>query len=168
MFLKALKRKSAKKFLHQVALTPKSNRSFDVKAVKKVACLVDLNAFNRPEQLNSFCEVFGLESSNFHLLGYEQPGDASIAYFTPDGLQWKGVYKQEEVNLFLGNTYDILINYFQEPKVPILAVSARVDANIRLGFDGIGAKFNDIHFKGELKEMAAFQKEMMKYLQVIR
>lgn len=35
MFLKALKRKSAKKFLHQVALTPKSNRSFDVKAVKK-------------------------------------------------------------------------------------------------------------------------------------
>lgn len=72
------------------------------------------------------------------------------------------------MNLFLGNTYDILINYFQEPKVPILAVSARVDANIRLGFDGIGAKFNDIHFKGELKEMAAFQKEMMKYLQVIR
>ena len=52
--------------------------------------------------------------------------------------------------------------------MPILAVSARVDANIRLGFDGIGAKFNDIHFKGELKEMAAFQKEMMKYLQVIR
>jgi hypothetical protein len=174
MSLKGLKskfkHKSAEKYLRQElkGFPPPVQREAPIGSV---AIIVDLERFGQEERFHSLVEVLGLRPNAIRIIGYRAQYDKNSPYATPvfsdKDLGWKGAIENSYVLEFLSREYDLLINYFDEPRLLLQLLSLKVRAGMRIGFPGVNPAFNDLILECPLTEFEVVREEILKYLKLL-
>ncbi|APQ19166.1 DUF6913 domain-containing protein [Maribacter hydrothermalis] len=175
MFLKGikdkLKRKSGRKILKQLVLTPVSVARGN-KGIRSVGCIVDLDKFEKTEVFYQFQEEFSLHPNAVKIIGYKRYYDKNSPYATPvfsdKDLGWKGEIENSYALEFLGREYDLLVNYYEEDNLLLNLLSLKTKARLKVGFKDVGPTYNDLMIDTPLNDFMVFKKELKKYLGIFK
>ena len=163
------KLKSAQKFLSQ-QLDKVPFVSDRGKGLKTVGCIVDLDKFDRPDVFYELIEDYGLRPNAVRIIGYKGDHDKNSPYSTPvvseNDLGWNGKIESGYALEFLSRDYDLLLNYYDEPKVVPQLISVKAKARVKVGFGSLPHSFNDLILNLPMNDFKLFRKELKKYLKV--
>lgn len=140
--------------------------------IDKVGCLVDMEEISDVKKLLQLVKDFGVRSEGIVFLGYRKKSDNTHIDGTPflidADINWQGRVRNYHADRLAEQEYDLLINYFSEPKLPLLLVSSSVKAKLRVGLKGIDNQYNDIIIDCSLGQEAVFSSELKKILQTLK
>ncbi len=174
MFLKGIKdkfkHKSGEKFLKEELskTAPSVKRS---KGITAIGCIVDLDHFEKPELFFEFVEEYNLRPNAVKIIGYKSYYDKNSPYSTPvfsdKDLGWKGNIENSYALEFLSREYDLLVNYYNEDNLLLQLMTVKTRARVKVGFNDVDQKLNDLILTLSLKEFKTFKLELKKYLRVL-
>ncbi|MGB5555327.1 MAG: hypothetical protein WBM83_11760 [Flavobacteriaceae bacterium] len=163
------KHKSGLKFL-KAELEKPSPVVERAKGITSIACLVDLDQFDKADLFYEFVEEFSLRPNSVKIIGYRKYYDNNSPYSTPvfsdKDLGWNGDIENSYVLEFLSREYDLLVNYYTEENLMLQLMSVKTRARFRVGFKEIDQHFNDLIIDTPIKDFKAFKLELKKYLKV--
>ncbi|MFM1879568.1 MAG: hypothetical protein RLZZ241_2434 [Bacteroidota bacterium] len=164
------KRISAGKFIKQ-----ESAKSFNPnklnKELKQVGVLVDLDRFSNLDQFNGLSSLLNLSPVAIRIVGYSKSAVKdkvfSVPVLTDRNLGWNGMIEFQPMNDFIGQEYDLLINYFNEDNLMLKLANVHITAGLRVGFLSAPAYLNDLIINVNPLEYMAFEAELQRYLKVL-
>lgn len=164
------KLKSGKKFLAaELKKTITTVKRSD--GISKVACLVDLDAFDKATIFHELIEELSLRPNAVKIIGYKNFYDKNSPYATPvfsdKDLGWNGNIENSYALEFLNSEYDLLINYYNKDNLLLNLMSLKTRARVRVGFGEVDPHFNDLIINTPIKDFKTFKKELKKYLKVL-
>ncbi|MFK8297719.1 DUF6913 domain-containing protein [Capnocytophaga cynodegmi] len=137
-------------------------------SVSKVGCIIDMDVVKDVEPLLELVKYYNLRPENYIFLGYKQKSEEThtngLPFLIDKEINWQGKVRNYHADRLSEQEYDILINYFKNPKLPLLLLSSSIKAKLRIGFEGIGDEYNDIIINCKLEEKAVFVTEVKKVL----
>ncbi len=87
--------------------------------------------------------------------------------FTQKDFSWNGTLSNPALFEFLDREYDVLIGYSSQKNMYVDYVVSHAKATIKVGLDGGNSNLYDLIFKIKSKDYALFEKELVRYLQII-
>ncbi|WP_264845709.1 DUF6913 domain-containing protein [Capnocytophaga catalasegens] len=152
-------------------ITSKSS-NFSSLHIKKIACIVDLDQVSNVQFLENLIHSYEIRAENYIILGYkEQSLDTHLdgtPVFTWKDINFSGNIRNYHADRLSELDYDILINYFNTPKLPLLLLSSSIKAKLRIGFYGIDEIYNDLIISSKPIEKDIFVQEVKKVIQTIQ
>lgn len=140
-------------------------------SVSKVGCLIDMDVIKDIDPLLQLVKHYALRPENYIFLGYKKQSEEThangVPFLTDREINLQGKVRNYHADRLSEQEYDILINYFNKPKLPLLLLSSSIKAKLRIGFEGIDRDFNDIIISCKLEEEAVFTNEVKKVLSTI-
>ena len=104
-------------------------------------------------------------------MGYKRTSDETHNDGTPilidKEINWQGKVRNYHADRLAEQEFDLLINYFSEPKLPLLLLSSSIKAKLRIGFQGIDLQYNDIVIGCSPAQGELFASEVKKVLSTI-
>ena len=148
----------------------KYNKRLDSDLVK-VGCIVDMDAVNEVNPLLELMKHYSIRPENYIVLGYKRSSEEThtngVPFLVDKEINWQGKVRNYHADRLAEQEYDLLINYFNEPKLPLLLLSSSIKAKLRIGFQGIDMQYNDITIACPLTEERVFTEEVKKVLGTI-
>jgi len=174
MFLKGIKDKfkykSALKFLKKELEKPSTNVNRS-QGITSIGCIVDLDSFDDANVFFNLVEEFSLRPNSVKIIGYKSYYDKNSPYATPvfsdKDLGWNGDIENSYALEFLSREYDLLINYYNTENLLMQLMSIKTKARMKVGFEQVDNKLNDLIIKASIKDFKTFRKELQKYLIVL-
>lgn len=174
MFLKGLKdkfkQKSGEKYLKNELLKVQDLER-NLKGIKKVGVIVDLDIFQEADLFYQFIEMFSLRPNAVKIIGYKAFYDKNSPYATPvfsdKDLGWGGAVENSYALEFLTKEYDLLLNYYTQDTLIMKLMTAKTKARIKVGFAELNPALNDLILQTQFQDFNTFKSELMKYLKVM-
>lgn len=140
-------------------------------SLTKVGCIVDMDVIKDVTPLLGLIKHYEIRPENYIILGYKRTSEETHANGTPflidKEINWQGKIRNYHADRLAEQEYDLLINYFSEPKLPLLLLSSSIKAKLRIGFQGIDLQYNDIVIGCALTQEDIFVSEVKKVLSTI-
>ncbi|MDO4229311.1 MAG: hypothetical protein Q4C98_05810 [Capnocytophaga sp.] len=140
-------------------------------SISKVGCIIDMDIIKDIDPLLELVKYYNLRPENYIFLGYKHKSEETHANGVPflidKEINWQGKVRNYHADRLAEQEYDLLINYFNQPKLPLLLLSSSIKAKLRIGFEGIEGVYNDIIIGCKLEEEAIFITEVKKVLETI-
>ncbi|ATA90067.1 hypothetical protein CGC58_10250 [Capnocytophaga stomatis] len=137
-------------------------------SISKVGCIVDMDVVKDIEPLLELVKYYNLRPENYIFLGYKQKSEEThtngVPFLIDKEINWQGKIRNYHADRLSEQEYDILINYFKSPKLPLLLLSSSIKAKLRIGFEGIDDEYNDVIINCKLEDEAVFTTEVKKVL----
>ena len=137
----------------------------------KVGCIVDMDVVKDVNPLLGRIKHYAIRPENNIILGYKRVSEETHANGTPilidKEINWQGKIRNYHADRLAEQEYDLLINYFNEPKLPLLLLSSSIRAKLRIGFQGIDLQYNDIVIGCTPNQESVFVNEVKKVLSTI-
>ena len=118
----------------------------------KVGCIVDMDVVKDVNPLLGLIKHYAIRPEN---------------YIIDKEINWQGKIRNYHADRLAEQEYDLLINYFNEPKLPLLLLSSSIRAKLRIGFQGIDLQYNDIVIGCTPNQETVFVNEVKKVLSTI-
>ena len=148
----------------------KYNKRLDSDLVK-VGCIVDMDVVKEVNPLLELMKYYSIRHENYIVLGYKHTSEEThangVPFLVDKEINWQGKVRNYHADRLAEQEYDLLINYFNEPKLPLLLLSSSIKAKLRIGFQGIDMQYNDITIACPLTEERVFTEEVKKVLGTI-
>ncbi len=139
--------------------------------VQRVGCIVDIEEISKVDFLKDFIKSYGINSENYVILGYQDKGSdiqiEGIPLFSWKDINYSGNIRNYHADRLWELEYDLLINCFSTPKLPLLLLSSGVKAKLRIGLAGIDPIYNDIIIQAPLNDGITFIQEAKKIIKTI-
>ena len=139
--------------------------------VQRVGCIVDIEEISKVDFLKDFIKSYGINSENYVILGYQDKGSdiqiEGIPLFSWKDINYSGNIRNYHADRLWELEYDLLINCFSTPKLPLLLLSSGVKAKLRIGLVGIDPVYNDIIIQAPLNDGITFIQEAKKIIKTI-
>ena len=164
------KYKSAVKYLQQEL------KHFPAGPVRKpgiasVGIIVDLECFKQEERFYELVQALRLQPNAIKIMGYREFYDKNSPYSTPvfadKDLGWKGAIENSYALEFLSREYDLLIKYFNQPRLMLQLMSIKTRAAFRIGFPGVDPVYNDLILELPPDDYDTFKSELKKYMNLM-
>lgn len=169
MFLNFIKNFLLKRKLKNSLITPKFTVANN--KIQTVGLIIDERVFDQKLELLKEFIKHDISLSNIKLLIYNEKSDdkntSNEPVFSMKSFNWNGEVIGKELNNFIKQDFDLLINYFDNPNLPILYASYMTNASFRVGFESNDKKYNDIIIKSPLNEYELFTAELFRYLKIL-
>ncbi len=140
--------------------------------IHSVGVIVDLEQFRQEERFYELIEALKLKPNGIKVMGYREFYDKNSPYATPvfadKDLGWKGAIENSYALEFLSREYDLLINYFNEPRLMLQLMSIKTKAALRIGFSGVEPVYNDLILELTPTDFDTFKEEVKKYLELLK
>lgn len=140
-------------------------------SITKVGCIIDMDIVKDIDPLLELVKYYNLRPENYIFLGYKHKSEETHANGVPflidREINWQGKVRNYHADRLAEQEYDLLINYFNQPKLPLLLLSSAIKAKLRIGFEGIESVYNDVVIGCKLEEEAIFTAETKKVLETI-
>ena len=140
--------------------------------VQRVGCIVDIEEISKVDFLKDFIKSYGINSENYVILGYQDKGSdiqiEGIPLFSWKDINYSGNIRNYHADRLWELEYDLLINAFSTPKLPLLLLSSGVKAKLRIGVSGIDPAFNDIIIDTPLESGTIFIQEAKKLINTLQ
>lgn len=138
-----------------------------IETVGVVIDAIDLNILN--DIILGLIEK-GIEKQAISVLIYNANAKMKLEYpsFCFKDLSWTGTINKIEVNEFVNQKFDLLINYYDIEKAPLLLVSHHSKASFKVGFSSIDKRVNHFMITTQAKNHTVFFKELFRYLKILK
>ena len=168
MFLNYIKNFLTKKAVKKELVNFKlSYEDYKINNVGVVIDAVDINILN-----DIILDLIhkGIEKQDISILIYKTGAKEEMEYpsFCFKDLSWSGTINKMEVNEFVNQSFDLLINYYDTEKAPLLLVSYRSKASFKVGFSSVDKRVNHLMISTEAKNHHLFLNELFKYLKILK
>lgn len=87
--------------------------------------------------------------------------------FCNKDLSWAATFCNSEVLNFINEKFDLLINYYDVEKNPLLLLSNESKASFKVGFSAIDKRLNHFMINVNAENYTVFIKELFKYLKIL-
>ncbi|NBU80850.1 MAG: hypothetical protein EBS55_04300, partial [Flavobacteriaceae bacterium] len=82
-------------------------------------------------------------------------------------LSWHATVDKKEVNDFIKEPFDLLINYYDTEKVALLIVTHLSKASFKVGFATVDKRLNHFMINTNAENYIVFIDELFKYLKIL-
>lgn len=153
------------------------NKITDVKDVvsdnpiKTVGILFDGSNFHEREAIIQDLIEKGIQKANIQVLVFKDKIKKNETFdfdtFSSKDLSWAATFNKSEVNHFISQKFDLLINYYDVEKPALLLVSNQSKSNFKVGFATINKKLNHFMINTNAENHKVFIDELFKYLKIL-
>ena len=137
----------------------------------KVGCIIDMDIVKEVNPLLELMKYYSIRPENYIILGYKRISEEThtngVPFLVDKEINWQGKVRNYHADRLAEQEYDMLINYFNEPKLPLLLLSSSIRAKLRVGFQGVDMQYNDIVIGCNLDQEKIFADELKKVLGTI-
>ncbi len=169
MFLNYIKnfftKKIVKKSLANVKLIP----STDV--IKTVGIIFDETYFYEREALVQELVNNSIQEKDIKVLVFKNKIKKNEQFdyptFSHKDLSWTATFDKSEVKDFIAQKFDLLINYYDTEKPPLLLVTNQSKASFKVGFASVDKKLNHFMIQTNAENYKVFMDELFKYLKIL-
>ena len=168
MFLNFLKKFLLKRKLKNTLSS--INHHFSADKIKTVGLVIDETRFDGKNQIIQELKAKGIEEQNITLLLYHDKNkrrDTNFTSFSLKNVNWSGSIGNQEIKDFKTTPFDLLINYYDVEKVPLLLVTQRSTATFKVGFSNVDKRLNHFIIQTEVENISVFIDELFKYLKIL-
>ncbi len=169
MFYKIIKDFFLKKIVTKRLL--KQQSPLVQKKIATIGIVVDETYFsNTPALLEQFC-LQGFQREQIAVLVYKDRIKSKEVITSPfvalKNISWAGEINKTEVNDFIATPFDLLVNYYDVNKYPLLLLSTQSKATFKVGFESVDKRVNHFIIKAVVDQYEAFSVELVKYLKIL-
>lgn len=169
MFLNYLKNFFAKKIVKNTLSNVKHVVSD--KGIKKVGIVIDGTYFQEREALIRELIGNGILEKDIQILVFKdrikKNETFDYATFSYKDLSWRATFDADGVNEFVACNFDLLINYYDIEKAPLLLVSHLSKASFKVGFSSTDKRLNHFMITTNTENYKVFVDELFKYLKIL-
>ena len=167
-----LKNTTANKFIKNQLNAAPSSREFNVKVIQRGGILAELSLFQTYDFTKRLSEGLNLESEDLKVCLYDPNGkEVATEFHRPCSDKDFGLYgkiKSEALNKFVSRDFDLLVNFCDPELLFPKVIMLRSAAKMRAGFEHKANFFNDISIKVPGNDIDGFNKELIKYLEILK
>lgn len=160
-----LTKKNVKKRLLNV------NHVASTDSIKTIGIVLDETYFHEKEALIKELVSNGIEESNISILVFKnrikKKEILDYSYFSFKDLNWNAAFDKEEVNNFVNQKFDLLINYYDTEKSALLLLTHLSKANFKIGFASVDKRLNHFMIDTNAENYKVFIDELFKYLKIL-
>jgi hypothetical protein len=167
MFLNFLKDFATKKIV-------KRNLSLaqpDDTKVETVGIIFDESVFKDKDAVIDALVASGVSEDYIRIMVFRDRVKKSESFnypvFSHADMTWSGDVKKYEVESFTKVKFDLLINYFDREKTPLLAVAQKSAARFKVGFASVDKRLNHFMIDTVVEEHKVFTDELIRYLRIL-
>lgn len=169
MFLNYIKDFSVKKILKNSLHNVKSSSLST--SIQTVGLLIDASFFSEKEALINELIANGIPADNIKVIVYKDKFKKSDAHAHPvfgaKHLNWKGEITNPQVNDFVKEKFDLLINYYDVEKAILMVVTHNSKAQFKVGFSSIDKRLNHLMINTNAENYKVFIHELFRYLKIL-
>ena len=82
-------------------------------------------------------------------------------------MSWTATFSNPEVLNFINENFDLLINYYDVEKIPLVLLSNESKASFKVGFSAIDKRLNHFMINTNAENYTVFIDELFKYLKIL-
>lgn len=149
-------------------LLEKSTKDSTDKVKNTIVFLDDFS--NKNTILKSLNELLPILENDIELVVFQQnvAKESTVEeIFTQRDFGWYGKIKSEKLKHILTKKYDLLINYSKVDNLYCNLLLLQCKTDFRVGFGHLDSRFYDLIIDCKSSDIAAFNKELEKYLQIL-
>jgi hypothetical protein len=169
MFLNKVKdfyiKNKIKKSLSDVKLIAADNY------IKSVAIIFDETYFYEKEALIKELILNGFDAKNIHFIVFKnkiKKGETfDYVTFSNTDFNWDLTISNEKVNKFVAFPFDLLINYYDLEKAPLILTTKLSNAKFKVGFGAVDSRLNHFMINTDAENYKVFIDELSKYLKIL-
>ncbi|HMI07321.1 MAG TPA: hypothetical protein VK528_07240 [Flavobacterium sp.] len=139
--------------------------------IKTVGILFDESYFNDREKLIQELIKNGIEETQIKVLVFrnniKKNEQFDYPVFSHKDLSWAATFDKSEVKDFIARKFDLLVNYYDTEKPPLLLVSNLSKAKFKVGFSAIDKKLNHFMIETNAENYKVFVAELFRYLKIL-
>lgn len=169
MFFNYIKELLAKKIVKKSLSNVKLSSSDGL--IKTVGILFDETYFYEKNDLIEELVKEGILESNIKVLVFKNKIKKTEVFdypvFSYNNLTWNGNIDKIEVQQFINESFDLLINYYDIEKAALLVVSQSSKAKFEVGFSAVDKRLNHFMIDTSAENYKVFINELFKYLRIL-
>lgn len=159
-----LKKNVKKRLLNQPPISKQEK-------IKTIGLLVDESYFSKTASLVDEILQHGFKKEQVVVLVYKDKIKSKEIINDPcvsrKDISISGEINKPEVNQFLDKPFDLLINYYDVNKFPIMLLSIKSKANFKVGFETVDKRVSHFIIKEFVDNYKEFTFELFKYLKIL-
>lgn len=169
MILKGFKEKSNKKHLNKILSLRHLNVTTD--KIKSLGVVLHIDEIDDFDWFRSLAEELDIHPNNFKIISYSSNDEGNQSSwdvcFNEKDFGWRGKIKNVELQLFIDTKFDALISYYTGEDLELKLITAKSQAQFKIGIFQTDERLNDLIIKTDLNKCDAFKKELFKYLTIL-
>lgn len=138
---------------------------------QSLVVVFDAHTCTDVELFKKWCADLQIPLNNLSLLGYtddvRKNAIEGATLFDDRALKWYGGFKEGPLSELLMATYDLQINYYEQPSQITTYVSRRLNANFKAGLASHEENTYDLAVNVPLTKQELFISEIAKYLKIL-
>lgn len=170
MFLDFIKNFLVEKIVNKKLSNVKNTASN--KIIKTVGILIDGSLFNKKDALVKELIKNDISKKDITILVFKDEIKKSENFdypvFSPNDLSWNATFAKKEINDFVNKDFDMLINYYDVEKTPLMLVSQQSNADFKVGFATVDERLNHFIISINTDNYTIFVNELFKYLKLFK
>ncbi|MBF0695496.1 MAG: hypothetical protein IR153_10620 [Flavobacterium sp.] len=169
MFLNYIKDFSTKKMVKNTLSNAKP--AAESQPLKTIGILFDETYFHEKQALIEQLKTQGILEKDISILVFKNKIKTNevldYPVFSHRDFSWTATIKKPIVNEFIARNFDLLINYYDVEKAPLLLVSHLSKAKFKVGFSSIDKRLNHFMIDTTAENYKVFSDELFKYLRIL-
>ncbi len=169
MFYRILKEFFLKKVVSKGLLGYKLEDSED--KIKTIGILVDESESLNREAILKELKSYNLDVETIDVLVFKEKIKAKEVkeepFYTLKDLSLSGKVNKVEVQKFIDANFDLLINFYEEPKASLNVIAKKSKAKFKVGLSTIDKRINHLIIDSDLENVKVFTSELIKYLRIL-
>ena len=145
------------------------NSASSLKKIKSVGIITSekiITEIDLQKQIEVVLKCSNTEICSFRK--FDKTMDVSRKHFTEKDINWKGQFKQDNMQVFLEQPFDLLIGYFNTNNIFLESAILQSKAQFKVGFAGVNSMLYEIEISEKIDNVNAFTLELEKYLKIIK
>jgi len=140
-------------------------------AVLRVGLVVDESGFLETNELKKEIISNGIAEDNIKIIAYRNSLKDKEVYshptFSLEKINLQCEFTQQDINEFISDEFDLLINYYNEEKTILLLLTHNSKAKFKVGFSTVDKRLNHLLINIALEDYKGFTHELFRYLKIL-
>lgn len=169
MFYRKIKEFFLKKIINKGLLTYKLENSNE--KIQSVGILIDISESSYNEVFLKALKNVDADFKSIKTLVFKdkikKKEVVQEPFFTLKNFGITGKVSKSEVQEFINNPFDLLINFYDEPKPALDFVAKKSKSKFKVGFSSVDERINHLIISSTMQNEEEFISEMIKYLRIL-
>ncbi len=169
MFFNYIKEFILKKIVKKKLLNDKA--IVNTKKINSVGLLLDEKQFQFCNQITKELVNAGISKNQIEVLGFKNKINKNETFnfpvFSYKSISINGHFNDKNFFYFIAKPFDLLINFYELEKAPLMMVSVSSKAEFKVGFGSVDKRINNFIIDTETNDYKVFLNELFKYLKIL-
>ncbi len=161
-----------KKIQAALKINDKTATDSPLSEITKVAIFVDDYTTFNEKKFRELQDIIKLDEPHFSILTFKEKKTSFNEFrgtvLFQNEINWQGRIVSKEVKNFISKPFDLLIDYTRADSLRRQLVVAQIKAKLKVGCSAKKKKFYDLLISVNPKEIKLFNKELVRYLKILK